>query len=172
MIKAIGIVIIILTSSGLGFIYANDLKKRILQMKSLKKIIIMLDGEIKYANAQLPEAFYSMSKRLEQPFAEFFLKVSEELRAFEGATFREVWNRHVETNLDQTRLTIKDKSLLKSLGENMGYLDREMQHNSITLYLEQLEKEIEEAECEVQTKTKVYHSLGVMGGLFLAIILI
>jgi Stage III sporulation protein AB (spore_III_AB). len=172
MLKIVGIIIIIFSSTGLGVTFANDIKKRVEHMKILKKMVIMLDGEIKYANSPLAEAFSNMAKRIETPFSDFLNKISKELDAFTGVTFKNVWRKHIEQDLKQTKLTEKDKEQLKNLGENMGYLDREMQHNSILLYLEQLEKEIEEAVGELQKKTKVYHSLGIMGGLFLAVILL
>ena len=172
MLKVAGIIIIIFASTGLGITFANDMKKRVEHMKTLKKMIMMLDGEIKYANSPLAEAFYNIAKRIEYPFSDFLNQVAKELEAFTGNTFKIVWRNHIKQDLKQTKLTAKDKEELKNLGENMGYLDREMQHNSIMLYGEQLEKEITEADGELQAKMKVYHSLGIMGGLFLAVILL
>ena len=57
-------------------------------------------------------------------------------------------------------------------GENLGYLDKEMQLATIDLYLATIETEIEEAVRTVKEKTYLYNSLGVMAGIFLTIILI
>lgn len=170
--KAAGILIIILSFTGMGFSMSMDLRKRIDQMKDLKKMVTMLKGEIKYAKAPLPEAFYSMGQRLEEPFTTFLVGTARELDSYNGLPFKEVWNSHVDSDLNKSSLLPKDKEQLKSLGENMGYLDNEMQQNTIELYLEQLESEIDLARQEVAAKSKVYQCLGIMSGLFVAIILI
>ena len=172
MLKMAGLLMIVISSAGVGYSMGKDLRKRIHQMKNLKKMVTMLRGEIKYAKAPLPEAFYNMAQRLEEPFRSFLMETAKELDNYSGLPFKEVWDSHIESDLKHSALLSKDKEQLKGLGENMGYLDNEMQQNTIALYLEQLDGEIALAQQEVLAKSKVYQCLGVMSGLFLALILI
>ena len=65
-----------------------------------------------------------------------------------------------------------DIEKLKAAGENMGYLDEEMQIGTIDLYMEQLEREIQRLQKEFTAEKRLCHCLGVLGGIFLAVILI
>ena len=58
------------------------------------------------------------------------------------------------------------------MGEDLGYMDITMQENTIHLYLEALKGEIARTEKEAQAKKKMYQALGLMTGIFLAVMLI
>ncbi|MGL6218963.1 MAG: stage III sporulation protein AB, partial [Lacrimispora sphenoides] len=64
-----------------------------------------------------------------------------------------------------------DKQNLKGLGEHLGYLDMDMQERNILLYLEQLDLTIGYLRKHKQEKSRLYTSLGIMGGLFLTIVM-
>lgn len=56
-------------------------------------------------------------------------------------------------------------------GEHLGYLDLEMQEHTVALYLEQLELSIQFYREHEREQSRLYTSLGIMGGLFLSIIM-
>jgi stage III sporulation protein AB len=172
MIKILGIVIMVCSSIGIGRSYSRGLTKNVEQLKKMKKMIYILKSEIKYSKAPLPEAFENLSERVEEPLRSFLSSVSAKLNQLSGRTFREIWEEEVEDKLQDSYLTKEDKEQLKRMGESMGYLDSEMQDNTLELYLEQLEISIEESRQTAAVKSKVYNCLGVTIGLFLAIILI
>lgn len=65
----------------------------------------------------------------------------------------------------------EDLERLYRLGEQLGYLDQEMQIKGIEFYIEQQRTARKDAEREYREKERVYHCLGIMGGLFLVILL-
>lgn len=69
-------------------------------------------------------------------------------------------------------MTKQDKDSFAQLGEYLGYMDVSMQKNTVELYLKELETEILQAQKEEPVKTKLYRSMGALGGIFLAIVLI
>jgi len=89
-----------------------------------------------------------------------------------GQTFTEIWKTGVEKELVNTSLSKKDRAALISFGENLGYLDKEMQMNTFELYLSQLEEEIAELSAAVKERSYLYNSLGIMAGVFISIIMI
>lgn len=171
MLKFFGAALVLIATTGFGISYAADLRRRIVELRCLKKIMLMLRGEIKYAKAPLPEAFKSIAKRLRPPFSCFLTTVAKELSALRGRTFQEVWEAAVRECLTGTCLTKGNREQLSRLGENFGYLDEEMQLGTIDLYLEQLELEIKRSEQTVESKTRVCHCLGVLMGLFVVILI-
>lgn len=171
MLKLIGVIMVIGASSGLGFAMSQELKDRIEALIYIKKIMLMLRGEIKYMKSPLSEAFSNMAVRVNPPFSEFFKALSMELEELEGNPFSMIWKEKINKYLKGLRLLKHDYEQIERLGENFGYLDGEMQLNTIDLYIEQLEVEIKTAQETIGSKTRVYNCMGVMGGIFVAIII-
>lgn len=84
----------------------------------------------------------------------------------------ELWSKSIEDCWKGQNLKQSDIEKLKAAGENMGYLDEEMQIGTIDLYVEQLEREIQCLQKEFAVEKRLCHCLGILGGIFLAVILI
>lgn len=172
VIKIIGCILVITSSAGIGLYFSCVLKERIEELTELKKILILLRGNIRYANTPLAEALYSISIRHNGEFKSFLSWVSEQMEKMQGETIADIWKRGVEQKLKGLSLTKKDKESLIGFGNNLGYLDKDMQLGTIDMYVATLETEIEEASRTVKEKTYLYNSLGVMAGIFLTIVMI
>ena len=170
--KVVGCILIILSSTLTGFYCSNELKSRINDIRELRKLMVLLRGDIRYANTPLPEAICAIARRHEGGYKNFFTRISEVLNENSGNTFSQVWKEAVDSELRQTSLNKKDKSLLIQFGDNLGYLDKEMQMNTLELFLAQLEEEINELSKTAKEKSYLYSTLGIMAGVFITIILI
>lgn len=172
IIKGMGIILILCSCGAIGFQMSGDLGRRIEELNTLKKIIIMLRGEIKYHNATLSEAFEGIGTRVKKPYKDFFSSCGEELDRLSGQSFHEIWKNMIKKYLFDTKLMAKDIQRLEAIGENLGYLDKEMQLNTIDLYLEHLELEIEEARKNLNNNGKLYKCLGIMGGILITLVIV
>ncbi|MDR0922725.1 MAG: stage III sporulation protein AB, partial [Hungatella sp.] len=88
-----------------------------------------------------------------------------------GESFYTVWQEEIDKLPREVCLSKEDKQNLKGLGEHLGYLDMDMQERNILLYLEQLDLTIGYLRKHKQEKSRLYTSLGIMGGLFLTIVM-
>lgn len=172
IMKVVGCILVIASSTAMGFFFSNEMKCRISDLKELRKLIGLLRGDIRYASTPLPEAISVLYRRHSGSFQPFFQYVSEKLQELSGMTFSEVWKDAVERELLDTALTKKDKLNLIHFGDNLGYLDKDMQMNTLDLYLAQLEDEISELSKTVKERTYLYNSLGIMAGIFISIIMV
>jgi stage III sporulation protein AB len=170
--KMIGCILVILSSAGMGFFFSNEVKCRIEDLKELRKLIVLLRGDIRFGNTPLPEAVSAIARRHKGYYAPFFTKVSTRLNELSGITFQDIWKDAVENELNDTALSKKDKLQLLQFGENLGYLDKDMQMNTLELFLSQLEDEINELSKTVKEKAYLYNSLGIMAGIFVSIIML
>lgn len=171
-IKMLGCVLILSSSAGMGLYFSSELKGRIQDLKELRRIITLLRGDIRYANSPLPEAVQALSVRHEGRYKKFLKMAAERLSGYEGVSFCEIWKESINKGLENTSLSKKDLQSLSVFGENLGYLDKEMQLNTIDLYLSQIEEEIKELSKGVKEKTYMYNTLGILGGIFLTIIML
>lgn len=172
MVKLTGAILVIASCSFLGFYFSLELKTRIDDLKELKKIIILLRGDIQYANTPLPEAVQALSKRHKGKYKMFLKNISSRLLELNGKSFAEIWKEGVARDLLESSLSKEDFELINQLGESIGYLDKKMQINTLDLYLEEIEEIIEDLSQTVKEKTHMYNSLGIMGGIFIIIILL
>lgn len=173
MLKIVGSFLIIAGSFTWGYMKCTSAKDRIIQLNIIKKVMIMLRGEIKYAGTALPDALELITNRITMPFAkDFFINVSEELNQMSEKTFKTIWNENINKYLKVSALSISDLEQFKNLGDNLGYLDKDMHLNTIDLYLEHLNMDIKLANEEIAEKCKVYKCVSIAAGVFITIIII
>ncbi|MBH1940197.1 stage III sporulation protein AB [Mobilitalea sibirica] len=170
--KIIGCLLVIISTTGMGMFFSNELRCRIEDLKELKKLILLLRGDIRYANTPLPEAISGIARRHNGGYETFLSKVSSKLNELSGITFSQIWKEAVEQELTKTSLTKKDKLHLVQFGESLGYLDKDMQMNTLDLYINQLEDETLELSKTVKEKAYLLNSLGIMAGIFISIIML
>lgn len=170
-LRAAGCLLMIAGSSGWGFWLAGRYQERLSLLEQLKQMIFLLKGQILYANAPLAEAFETVGRRTEGPLSQLFLAVGERIDAQDGELFYQLWREEIDSLGRESALKEADRQSLAALGEHLGFLDREMQERNLLLYLEQLDLQIQELREHKKERSRLYTSLGVMGGMFLSILL-
>ncbi|MCI8371050.1 MAG: hypothetical protein HFI75_01360 [Lachnospiraceae bacterium] len=172
MLKIAGSVMIFTACLAMGVGKGKEYKRRIGELLLVKRLLLMLRGEVKYARTPLPEAFQTIGKKMENVFGTFLLRVAEELNQQEGETLQQVWEKNLDQVLDKSALTREDRQQLKKLGSQLGYLDQEMQISTIDFQVEQLEGQIKRLEEEQGKRSRVCSCLGIFAGVMLNLILL
>ena len=88
--KGIGIILIVLGTSGIGYLTAADLKRHLNDLKWLRRILLLLKEEIAYTHAPLEEAFARISRKVKAPYCLFLTQVSGQLARRAGSSFAEI----------------------------------------------------------------------------------
>lgn len=171
-IKMIGCTFLMISTTAIGLLKSEQLKKRVLYLNELKRMMGLLQGELRFHRATLSEAAQNVAKRVEDPFSTFLNGLADKLenRCLEGFTY--VWNQMSEELLAYGGLQKEDKSLLEQLGRSLGYLDLEMQTESLNLAIIQTEEAIQSAKEQKEIKGKLYRTMGVTAGAFLTLLII
>lgn len=172
MIKLIGMICIVLASSGAGAYMGDQLTRRVRELIELKRAMELVHGEIRYQLTPLPTVLIEISYKIKPPFSSIFSQIGTRLEARGGETFLSIWEDQWEQYKKQLTLNIEDLKLIHTMGTSLGYLDKEMQLNAIDFFINQLDIQIEEARDLVHKKKRLYQMLGIMGGFLLVIILI
>ncbi|WP_367567497.1 stage III sporulation protein AB [Lacrimispora sp.] len=170
-LRILGAVFVIISCSGLGFFMAGQWNQHLKTVEKLRKMIFLLKAEIVYGNSPLAEAFERTGKRAGGEMGALFERVADRLFKQQGELFYQVWQEEIDRMPKEVCLSKEDKQNLKGLGEHLGYLDMDMQERNILLYLEQLDLTIDYLREHKQEKSRLYTSLGIMGGLFLTIVM-
>ncbi len=170
--KLFGAILVILSCTSIGLYYSSLVRGRVADLRAIKRDITLLRGDIKYGNTTLPEAIGALSRRNVDNFKEFFSGVEHELLTSAGLSFTNIWDKGIKQYLVNTYMNQQDLDQLNHLGENLGYLDKEMQLKTIDLYIEQLDHELTDTIATMKEKTRLYNMLGILSGLFLTVVLI
>lgn len=172
MIKIIGVLIVIFSGICLGFSKAAREQKKLEQGIDLKRMLYLLQSEIRYGFTPLPEAIASIANKTSDEWKPFLVQVSTQLSSRTEESFSSVWSHALQTHLKGVILEPKFLKDLYSMGETMGYLDKEMQEKTIGFAIEQLEEQIFQMKDGVIKNCKMYRSLGLSFSLLLIILLI
>ncbi len=172
MLRLTGIFVLIFSCVGAGLWFERRERQRIRQLTELLRSMEYLKGEINFARTTLPEAMEAMGKRMQAPFQELFCRMAGEMRQRPGTGFGEIWRAVLDEESAKWDLLPEDVENLYQACCNLGYLDKEMQVHILDRYKKELEKTLEGLSGELPQKTKLYRSLGILSGVFLAILLL
>ena len=171
-IKIIGSLILLGTATAIGCLKAEELEKRVRVLKELKRMIIFLQGELRFHRAELSEAFESVAERVSDPFRSFLRQAGEELGQKKSGCFESVWNQYSEKLLQMEVFLKEDAKIFEMLEGSLGYLDLTMQTDSLNMVIFQVEEAIKMAKEQQETRGKLYKTMGISVGALLTLLLI
>jgi stage III sporulation protein AB len=171
-LRIVGCLLMLAGTSGCGFELASGYRRRLELLVRLRQMIYLLKGQIVYANATLEEAFQAVGERSEGALGELFCAAALKIRSNPGDPFPQIWSQAVDQMDRRLPVTTRDREALKSMAGHLGYLDRDMQERNLLLYLEELDETIQNLKEHQKEKCRLYTSLGIMSGLFLAVIIL
>lgn len=158
-------------STALGVIKSEKLKERVRILDELKKMAVLLQGELRFHRAMLSEALENISQRLMHPLDGLLEDVSEKLEKKE-ASFEVLWKESIEKLVQKESLEKEDVPLFLMIGNSLGYLDVAMQLEHLNLVIFQVEEAIKTAKEQQQIKGKLYRTMGATAGAFLVLLII
>ena len=172
MLKAVGALLVVLSCGAMGYGKSLSYTKRQRELEEIQKMLYFLLGEITYRREALPEAMVRVADKIRPPLSDFLREVSRAAKEYQGERFSKIFSQKAEKYLKETSLMKTDLEEFIRLGEDLGYMDITMQENTINLYLEELKGEILKTEKEGPARKIMYQALGLMAGMFLAIMLV
>lgn len=171
--KVIGIAMIIASSTLIGFKFNENAKSRIEELKTIRNIVTMLKGEIKYNNATVSEALVRMAGRTYGNFNRFLLDMSESLNGNNQKSIDRMWSEKVKSNFStSTYLNKNDIKEFAGLGRSIGRYDVESQMKSLDMFIEEITVKIEEEGQKAKSNGKLYKCMGIMAGIFIVLVII
>lgn len=171
-IKIIGGLFMMCAAVSIGFLKAEELNVRVKRLQELKRMILLLQGELRFHRAVLSEAFENVSERIAEPFCSFLKETAEGIAAQNRESFGEIWTETSQKLLRIEGFRKEDGQLLELLGNSLGYLDLTMQTENLNLTLLQMEDAISRAKEQQAEKGKLYQTMGVTVGALLTLLII
>lgn len=171
MTKIAGALLIVAATTLMGRKAAWEIEEEYRQMQYVQQLIYMLQSEIKYSRAYLGEAFLHIREWAKEPYRSWLGTMSRQMECKDQGLFSLIWERGISQYLGETKLPDEELRRLAELGGKLGTADMEMQLKTLELYQEQVALALSEKREGMRTKIRLCHCLGVMGGIFLTVLL-
>lgn len=172
MLKFAGCLIVIGTTTLLGIQKGTELKESYRRLQYIQRLIYLLQSEIRYGRTYLGEIFIHMGKQSIEPYQTWLISLGKRMEQRDGTSFAAMWEEGIKTYLQNLSLPSGETERLLILGSQLGNTDVEMQIKTLELYQEQLSQAMEEMREDMKGKVKLCHCLGVMGGIFISVLLL
>mgnify|MGYP003391367340 CR=1 FL=1 len=166
MLKGLGSILILVACVGLGYAHSIELKVHLKDLEDVHKLFLLLKSELQYTKAPFSELFLNVSKKMQTPYREWLDNLSEQLKSKNRASFWETWCESIDEDLKGSRLKKAELTELKEVGKNLEHVEH------LELFIEQMNERIKCTREEYRSKTKLCQSMGIMGGIFLVILLL
>ncbi len=171
-IKMLGNVCILVSGTLLGCSYSRHLQKRYEELHQWKQNIITIYGDISYGGTTFQEILGHVMKQNKGLFLDFFENVKVSMEQCQGKKLQEIWRQAVEIELEKSHLNQAEKEEIIGLGGNLGNVDKDQQLAFLQLHMERMDYLIGILEKEKEGKMKLYRMLGVLGSIFVIVLLI
>ena len=169
LIRCIILMSIIACSTSIGFLLSKRYTDRLNELTDLCVLINILQNKIKFMQLPLKEIFEQIGNiSLKTNLKNIFLKCSLTLK---NMKLEDSWKEAIKQERAFLNLKNEDVEILNTLGSTLGKSDIDGQMNEINEFKERLNNQIKQAEEEKKKNSKMYKTLGTIGGLVIVILL-
>jgi len=170
--KWIGMFLVLLSSTAIGFLYARRFADRPLQLRQLQSAFEMLETDVMFRMERLSDSFRRIGRTIPPPVGTLFVQAAVELERGNGEATQQCWAKALQTIWPKTALKDKERDVLLQFGFTLGSSDRENQVKHIRALIRHLQVEENMALDEQAKYEKMSRTLGFLGGLFVVILLL
>lgn len=171
LLKISGSIFVILATTFMGIRKADVIKEEYRQMEYLKRLLSMLESEMRYARAHLGEIFAHLACHVKEPYREWLIAMQTDMNRRDCDTFERIWKHEIDSHLRSSGLPAGEIIRLKHLGEQIGGIDLKFQLRILEVYQNQLDLSMSEIWDGMKNKIRLCHCLGIMSGMLIAVLL-
>ncbi|MBC8059250.1 MAG: stage III sporulation protein SpoAB [Clostridiaceae bacterium] len=172
MLKLIGCILILSASTTAGFLYSDNFKNRVSQLNEIQRCLHQLQNEILFTYTPLTESFLSVSTKSKYPVKHIFESASDSLITNKANSVYEAMKSAIDNNINKFNIKNEDIEILLDLSKSLGESDIEGQKSVFNLTIENIKKQINEADEIMKKNVKLFRYLGFTIGAMLVILIV
>lgn len=172
MLKLAGILLLMAGCSGLGINKVAEEKRRIRELREIRRMVLRIQNEMTYGKRALPEICLLFGQCMEEPYRNAFREIFRRLEENGGSSLNRIWREQLEDCMRNLPLHREEKNILCRLPEYLGILDEKQQAADIGQSLDMLAAHIAQAEKEYENRARVIMSVSITAGIFIVILLL
>lgn len=172
LIRLIGSGLILGAALWCGAYFAAKEKYRLRELEELERCILLLQGQIAYLSAPLPEILEGIGRKTEGSIGEAFREAAQRMTRREGSSAEGIWQEIWQEKAPQTFLSAEDREAVLLFGKTLGYADRAQQEGGMRLFLRYLTENREQGRKRLEKNGRLYYGVGGLSGLLLIVTLL
>lgn len=172
MSEIMGSAIIVMASSKIGYDTANKYVRRVKEIQAFQSGLWGLRSDIGFCQTMLGTALRKVSELVPTNASKVFRDASEKLGEDGDMTAANAWCSALAENEKELSLMVDELSVLYAFGNLLGTSDVSSEMENIEVAIEKLKICENAAKGDEKKYSKMYKGLGVIGGLFLALLFI
>lgn len=167
-----GSILVMASTFWAGAALAARERYRLGELAEMERCILLLEGQISYLSAPLPEVLESVSQKTAGIIGEGFRQAAERMMRRDGASAEDIWGNVWQEIQKESYFRQEDMDALLLFGKTLGFLDKEQQKSSIRLFLRYLEDAQAQGRRRLDKNGRLYYGVGVLSGLLLVTVLL
>lgn len=172
MYKVVGILCILAGCAGFGNLKVRQEKDRVRHLRAFIHIIRRIQNEISYGKHTLPEICLILADCGGKDYAPYFEEIHRQMMQGNGTGLQEVWGKQMEMCLRELPLQTEEKDVIKRLPVFLGLQEETRQAMGFEQSAEVLTRKCRQAEEAYDNKAKMIHSVSILAGVLLSILLL
>lgn len=171
-VKLIGMILILLSSMLIGAAAGERAKSRIRLLESLRRLLVILRGELKYSIPVLSELLLYISEYGEDVWKDYFHDIGEMLeRGDYSGNIDDIWCEYACAGHIDRLLYEEDYNSLVRFGRDMTDMDIDTLINRVDMYIRDLDRRISSLNSDIANRVRLCRMLGAAGGVFMIILI-
>ena len=172
ILKLIGCILILCASTTAGFLYSDNFKKRVIQLNEIQRCLHQLQNEILYTYTPLTESFFNVSIKSKYPIRYIFENASDSLITNKANSVYEAIKTAIDNNISKFNIKKEDIEIILDLSKSLGESDINGQKSVFSLTIDNIKKQINEADEIMKKNVKLFRYLGFTIGAMLVILIV
>lgn len=172
MLRLLGILTLLMGSSGCAFGIVKERIAYLERCRAWQELFSIMENEIAFQKSSLPEICNRAGTHLSGSQRLFIGRIAQAFQAGGGDTLGEVWRREAKRIFQEEPLKKEMEQEVEKLGGRLCFEDEDMQRKILQDIVNRFLKHQKEQESINKEKNKLTLCAGVMGGLFLALLLL
>ncbi len=172
MLQIAGAVLILSATLWIGTYYAAKEKYRLQELEELERAVLLLEGQIQYLSAPLPEVLENIGWKAEGVIGEAFRQAAERMQNRDGNSAEVIWTEVWREKKSSLFFLSEDMGAVLLFGKALGYLDKEQQENNIQLLLRYIRTALEQGRKRLDKNGRLYYGMGGLSGLLIIVMLL
>lgn len=172
MLKLVGSVLLFAGCAGCGFCFCHEMGERERILKQLLRLFSILESEIGYNRATIPEGLGRAGKKAGGELGKYMIRISERMKSGQGLPLEQVWQEEMAEWVARTCLNERERTILLEFPSCLGFSDGQMQLREIGRFCEELKTAKEKTAEEIRSRKKVILALSQAVGALLVISLL
>lgn len=169
MVKSIALIIILLATTTIGFLYGNDFRNRVKELKDIENMVSFIKNELRFSHDTITIILRKSVKSSSLNIKSFINKLCDYLDEDKVSSIEESF--YLVKDELKTCLKEEDYKVLEDMFKTLGGWNIESQISMIDMTLRNIYLQIQKAEDLRIKNEKVFRSLGMSIGAIIDILL-